>query len=33
MTSTVLITGTSSGIGKTSAKLFAKRRWNVGVKG
>jgi NAD(P)-dependent dehydrogenase (short-subunit alcohol dehydrogenase family) len=29
MKNTVLLTGTSSGIGKTAAKLFAKKRWNV----
>jgi NAD(P)-dependent dehydrogenase (short-subunit alcohol dehydrogenase family) len=28
-TKTVLITGTSSGFGKTTAKLFAKNGWNV----
>ncbi len=33
MTSTVLITGTSFGIGKASAKLFAKRRWKVRDQG
>src|SRR5882762_7243060 len=26
---TVLITGTSSGFGKTAARLFAKKGWNV----
>ena len=29
MTKTVLITGCSSGIGKTTAKLFAAKGWNV----
>lgn len=29
MSKTVLITGTSSGFGKTAAKLFAKKGWNV----
>jgi NAD(P)-dependent dehydrogenase (short-subunit alcohol dehydrogenase family) len=29
MTKTALITGCSSGIGNTTAKLFADRGWNV----
>ncbi len=29
MTETILITGTSSGIGKATAKLFAAKGWNV----
>src|ERR1700733_12899082 len=29
MKKTVLITGTSSGLGKTAAKYFASRGWNV----
>jgi len=29
MTSTILITGTSSGIGKAAARLFAEKGWNV----
>jgi NAD(P)-dependent dehydrogenase (short-subunit alcohol dehydrogenase family) len=29
MTKTVLITGTSSGLGRASAKLFQRRGWNV----
>lgn len=29
MTQTILITGTSSGLGRATAKLFHSRRWNV----
>ncbi|MBB3975847.1 NAD(P)-dependent dehydrogenase (short-subunit alcohol dehydrogenase family) [Rhizobium azooxidifex] len=29
MTSTILITGTSSGIGRAAARLFAEKGWNV----